>query len=290
MNPDVIDSRTVQGFVAADRPTAVQSVTTSLEQFEYKMNHERRGVALIFNHVKFKNAPTRHGSNKDADDLKKALLALGFHVRVYVDLTQDQVFEKLELASKKEDHNKNDCLVVVMMTHGETGTLLAADTHATNRPPYKVERLWEHFVGDACPGLVGKPKLVFIQACRGEQLDPGLKTRLVRVADTVDARGTPEDRGEVYSIPTMADLLVVYSTYDGHYSWRNPTNGSWFIQSLANNLTKYGSKLDVQSLLTVVLRNVACSYQSCVPGDPDKDQMKQMPCVVSTLTKAVHFR
>ncbi|XP_058055131.1 caspase-1-like [Anopheles bellator] len=290
MNPDVTDSRTLQGATTADGLPAVRTQVQSVpEHCKYKMTHEHPGVALIFNQARFRNAPERQGSDKDEDDLTKALLVLRFKVRVYIDLTEQMVFETLKDVSK-EDHSQHDCLVVVMMTHGETGTLLAADTHDTNRPPYKVERLWEHFADDACPGLVGKPKLVFIQACHRKHVNTGVKTRSKCVAKAIDARGSPEDRGEVYSIPTMPDLLVVYSTYDGHYSWRKRTSGSWFIQSLVRSLTKYGSTLDVLSLLTVVLRNVACGYKSRVPEYPYMDKKKQMPCIVSTLTKALYFR
>ena len=57
-----------------------------------------------------------------------------------------------------EDHSDNDCLVIIVMTHGnENGKILAADRE------YDVQDLWTNFVGNKCESLIGKPKLFFIQ-------------------------------------------------------------------------------------------------------------------------------
>lgn len=46
----------------------------------------------------------------------------------------------------------------------------------------------------------------FPQACRGSQLDKGVK-----IIHETDSKST------TYSIPTYADIMVAYSTYDGMY-------------------------------------------------------------------------
>lgn len=55
------------------------------------------------------------------------------------------------------DHSDADCLVVVVMTHGDNGTLHARDHQ------YPPDMLWKSFTGINCPSLAGKPKLFFIQ-------------------------------------------------------------------------------------------------------------------------------
>lgn len=94
---------------------------------------------------------------------------------------------------------------------------------------------------------------------------------------------------ENYTIPTTADILVMYSTYDGHYSWRNPQNGSWFIQALSRELNEHGKVKDLLTILTGVSRRVAYEYQSNVPGNEKMHAMKQMPSIVSMLTKVLYF-
>uniref|UniRef100_A0A182QPI7 Caspase family p20 domain-containing protein n=1 Tax=Anopheles farauti TaxID=69004 RepID=A0A182QPI7_9DIPT len=148
-----------------------------------------------------------------------------------------------------EDHTESDCLLVMVMTHGDKDVLYAYDG------PYSVDRLWENFMGNGCPTLLGKPKLFFVQACRGTAFDKGIK---------LGCRELDSDCFEPhkYIIPTTADLLVMYSSYKGHVSWRNPRGGSWFIQALCVELETNGPFLELLQLLTAVSRRVAYDYQS----------------------------
>lgn len=220
----------------------------------------------------------RNGTDKDRDDICNVLHGLDFEVRVFDDLSRKEVLETLKEVSR-EDHTENDCLVVVVMSHGEQGVLYARDNK------YNVDSLWKNFIGTSCPSLIGKPKMFFIQACRGEQFDEGVALVARGPKDMVDSRHEPV----VYSIPAMADLLVMYSTYDGYYSWRNPKQGSWFMQSLCKELTLNGRSKDLLLLLTGVTRRTAFEYQSFVPYDERMDAMKQIPCIVSMLTKVFYF-
>lgn len=53
------------------------------------------------------------------------------------------------------DHRDNDCIVVIVLSHGETGRLEARDG------TYDVNEIWEPFLSSQT--LIGKPKLFFIQ-------------------------------------------------------------------------------------------------------------------------------
>lgn len=56
-----------------------------------------------------------------------------------------------------EDHSRNDCLVVFVLTHGQDGQVHAHDV------TYKPSSLWNQFSADKCRTLAGKPKMFFIQ-------------------------------------------------------------------------------------------------------------------------------
>lgn len=56
-----------------------------------------------------------------------------------------------------EDHTDADCLIVTVMSHGESTLLHSADS------PYPADMLWTPFTADQCTTLAGKPKLFFIQ-------------------------------------------------------------------------------------------------------------------------------
>uniref|UniRef100_A0A182QTG5 Caspase n=1 Tax=Anopheles farauti TaxID=69004 RepID=A0A182QTG5_9DIPT len=254
------------------------NVIAAVMEENYNTTNSKRGTALIFNHVSFTDKTIREGSMKDCDSIERALKKLEFDVRIWTDETKENIIKILEKVAK-EDHSDHDCLVVVVMTHGGRDDLAASDKS------YDVEKLWKPFLGNGSPSLIGKPKLFFIQACRGTEVDAGVKVGNI-VADTVDSSPIAELK---FVIPTMADVLVMYSTYDGHYSWRNPVNGSWFIQALSDELESNAHRKELLQMLTTVSRVVAYQYQSNVPDNEKMDAKKQMPCVVSMLTRALYF-
>ena len=55
----------------------------------YKMDHPKRGIALIFNHEVFEcgGLKSRSGTNEDCKNLQECLSSLGFDVFVFKDLT-----------------------------------------------------------------------------------------------------------------------------------------------------------------------------------------------------------
>lgn len=88
-----------------------------------------------------------------------------------------------------------------------------------------------------------------------------------------------------YTAPEVNRVL----RFSGFYSWRNPDAGSWFIQALCEELDLHGSSRDLLSLMTFVNRRVAIEYQSYVPKNEKFDAKKQIPSVVSMLTRLVYF-
>lgn len=252
-------------------PVPAKGSGCSKDAEEYNMCHPRRGVALIFNHQNFNLLQARSGTDKDCKDLSIELNCLGFDIQVYQDFSYDQLSNVLmETAAK--DHSSADCLLVVVMTHGDPGVLYSRDRK------YPVDQLWLPFTGDKCRSLIGKPKIFFIQACRGTKVDAGV---------SVD-----ETDGYImsYVVPTQADFLIAYSTQEGYYSWRNPGSGSWFIQALCEELRIHGRTHDLMTLLTFVNRRVAIDYRSNVPRDEKMDLKKQIPSITSMLTRLVYFR
>lgn len=83
-----------------------------------------------------------------------------------------------------------------MLTHGAEDDVLAAADQ-----PYKLSSLMGILqFGNA--GLVGKPKILLIQACRGNKYDLG-RVQL----DSCPSRST--------ILPTHADTLLIYSSVKG---------------------------------------------------------------------------
>lgn len=208
----------------------------------------------------------------DAENLYFRFRELGFEPVIHANMTRKAMLEELDRLGQ-QDYRDDDCFVCCILTHGDRDVLYATDGK------FPVDSVMDPFRGDVCPTLLGKPKLFFIQACRGDRLDAGTPVVLE----------TSDSPGQIYRIPTHADFLAAYSTVPGFYSWRNTSQGSWFVQGLCSVLQERARSADLLSMLTVVCRRVALYYESCVPGDPGMDRKKQVPSITSTLTRLVYF-
>lgn len=249
------------------------SKTRGSDPYCYKMDYPRLGTCLIINNKNFKRSTgmsPRNGTDVDAAAAIKTFSELGYNVSVANDRTVEQMKELLFRASQ-EDHSNSASFACVLLSHGDEGMIYGIDGSE------KFQELTKYFKGDRCKSLVGKPKLFFIQACRGTDLDSGCTIE----EDSVDGQRTER-------IPVEADFLYAYSTAPGYYSWRNTQNGSWFMQSLCEMLKLFSGELELMQIMTRVNRKVALHFESSsnLPGFSAK---KQIPCIVSMLTKDFYF-
>ena len=131
----------------------------SKEDTHYKMDHPKRGTALIINQGTFDDnlgLVARNGTVKDGRDLEGSLKEYGFDVDIQLDKTKIELLETIRDIAKK-DHSNADCLLVVVMTHGRKGEeLFARDSY------YQFQMLWKAFSSTNCPSLAGKPKIFMV--------------------------------------------------------------------------------------------------------------------------------
>lgn len=271
-------------------------------QLEYKMNHTSRGVAMIFNHEIFgmQDKPKRVGSDKDRDRLKNLLTRLHFDVHVLDDFTLREIKEELGKVAAM-DHTHHDCLLITFMTHGDDRTISSYDRD------YKIDLITKYFTDTRCPTLEGKPRLFFIQACRGSGIDHGLSPdqhrehmkdlqirrqnrRRRKGNDHTDAVPDDDDPGReieqmVHNPPIYQDFLIVRSTMPGFFSFRNTDSGSWFIQEFCNELEENGVCDNLMHVLTRVNYRVSMRESRAM----FLNGKKQILCISSMLTKVLIF-
>ncbi|XP_036359067.1 caspase-3-like [Octopus sinensis] len=280
---DYTDAQRVEGIFFKERnpdsqPEDVEmvSVEGSSESVNarYDMDRNKENLALIINNESFDESTgfsNRQGSDKDASAIKHTLESLHFKVINRKNLSvkdMKQIFKDISTM----EHAEHNCFVCIILTHGEDGNQIYGTDGEVN-----LNELVQMFLPDRCPDLIGKPKLFFVQACRGRKEDSG--------APMHDAGDVREKYQNVTShkVPLGADMLLAYSTVPGFYSYRRSTTGSWFIQSLAHILEKHGDRLELQQLMILVNRKVAYEYEhSCT-------KMKQVPCVANMLMKELYF-
>ncbi|XP_048206243.1 caspase-9 [Perognathus longimembris pacificus] len=288
LSPEVLrpePPRPVDGGSGGFRDVCAQERLRENTDLAYALDADPCGHCLIINNVTF--CPTsglgpRHGSHVDCQRLQHRFRRLHFAVEVKCDLPAKQMVQALmELAQR--DHRALDCCVVVILSHGCQASHLQfpGAVYGTDGHPVSVERIVNIFNGTRCPGLGGKPKLFFIQACGGEQKDRGFEVALGSCEDRgsssnpesdaapfQEAARTRDQLDAVSSLPTPSDILVSYSTFPGFVSWRDTRRGSWYIETLDDVLEQWAHSEDLQSLLLRVANAVSERgvYNKQIPG------------------------
>jgi caspase 7 len=169
------------------------------------------------------------------------------------------------------------------MTHGFEGTLMASDKE------FSEEELWNNFTAERCPTLEGKPKLFFIQACRGAKLDLAVRVR-AWTDKKIDKLKTDAKsfNSSIFLRPSShADILVMYSTQKGYVSFRDRNRGSIFIQALVTRLkllVTSGGKVEIYKMLLKVNREVSREI-----SHNEKAICRQTPSIQSSLMKEFLF-
>ncbi|BFZ17751.1 hypothetical protein BsWGS_20790 [Bradybaena similaris] len=152
----------------------------------YDFTHAERGLAIIINNEDFPETSyfNRLGSLIDAMALYQTFKNLGFRVWVTKNLKSWQMAHVLRLGSKEYDHRNADCFACAILSHGEETIVNAEHGRLVVRKDLligadgknmAIDTVTEMFNDIACPGLRGKPRLFFIQACRGKKYDDGWK-------------------------------------------------------------------------------------------------------------------
>ncbi|NP_001037297.1 ICE protein [Bombyx mori] len=260
-NPSNSSNKEVMDNSEETQPT----VSFDPESVYYNMSGDK--YLIIFNHYTFKKTKyfqykqpsTRNGTFEDVKSLKDLFEGLSYNVTTYTDLIYEDILNRVAEFCKR-DHSKTSCVIVTILTHGDSGEVFAADQ------PYKISDL-TNMIENAHHTLVGKPKIFFIQACRGPFMDEGR---------TVVLDG--ESRG-VLRLPTHSDFLFLHSSVDGYLSYRD-SRGSWLIQTLCEIIRKNHKEIDLLHMITMVNKSIAYAKSTYV---------KQMTETRFTLTKLFMF-
>uniref|UniRef100_A0A8C9X8Y4 Caspase-3 n=1 Tax=Sander lucioperca TaxID=283035 RepID=A0A8C9X8Y4_SANLU len=258
---DSTDAKSASGqqsesSLSASAPMDVDAKPSG-HSFRYSLNFPSIGQCIIINNKNFDRRTgmnQRNGTDVDAGNAMKVFGKLGYKVKVYNDQSVEQMNQVLTSVSK-EDHSCYASFVCVLLSHGDEGVFFGTDGSV------ELKSLTSLFRGDRCKSLVGKPKLFFIQCRRWLIL-----------------------------IHTNTGLFVylLFPFMYCYYSWRNTMTGSWFMQSLCDMISKYGKEVELQHIMTRVNHKVAVEFES-VSNSPGFHAKKQIPCIVSMLTKEMYF-
>jgi hypothetical protein len=170
----------------------------------YSHDFDFPGRVCIFNNKFFKKDKNkRHGSESDVERLSALFDELNYEVISYIDKTAEQMKKSIrEMA--KYDYKNVGSLLVFIMSHGDEGTILG-----TNEEDVYLTEFIDPFKN--VQSLKNKPKLFFVNACRGEGYVP--------IHDRVASDNqTSRDLHKAENTPIEADFLFAYSTVANYVS------------------------------------------------------------------------
>ncbi|XP_036939003.1 caspase-8-like [Acanthopagrus latus] len=263
------------------------------EDEQYQLNSRPTGLCVIINNENFLKMKQRCGTDADAESLAKVFSWLGFRVLMCKDQTMDQMDQTLKcfaslselsqlqkFSVKEWSGNKftdlpvappslthGDAFICCILSHGMSGVVSGTDgdpeVSGIEGKHLFIRNITRTFKATDQSALTGKPKVFLIQACQAPQ---GVK-------ELPKHRGVPSkdlqaDGSHPTYIPEEADILVAMATVDDYVAHRHIISGSWFIQSVCEQLD-WGCQRgdDITTILHRVNMDVSEKEGSRQPGE-----------------------
>lgn len=214
------------------------------------------------------------GTEVDGTLLKKLFYKLLFKVEEVKDAAAEKIKSKLLAISQDKTLTNDQCLVIFVLSHGDyrNGQCIM---YGSDERPFTLEDVLKPFAPSNCGYMSGKPKLVFIQACRGEQYDYSQS----------DAPTIHEDpQSPNLSCP---DFLVGFPTQAGYRAFRDIENGSWYINALARTFIARAHNTSLNSMMNLIAG--AASRWLSKTGNPETDNKTQYAIYTCSFTKDLFF-
>lgn len=221
----------------------------------YRLHGEKRGkVFMINNTFSHTEGLQRKGSDVDVKNLEDLFHQLHFEVVTKTDLLAQEMYDFLkEERDKIQNWKKIECIVLIFMSHGQSGYIYGNDPDPRR---VKLTDLTELFDSGNCPGLDDKPRLVFVQACRTETSNQKIdkltvkfeKQKIQPKGDQLDSAPFKDEKPEQIKHPS-ADFIIVFATPEGTSAFRNETTGSWFINALVWTFKFHAKREELHHLL-----------------------------------------
>ncbi|XP_077511089.1 caspase-14-like isoform X2 [Amblyomma americanum] len=212
---------------------------------------------------------------EDVQRMKRLFLALHFDCIVSVNLTAKEMKDLLTWAAKLDTLQNVDCMVVGLMSHGEEGII--HDINCDDVLLY--EEVFQLFNNENCPALQGKPKLFFVQACRGGEMSCGtsaVDNAVANTAETCPKSNNSRDGPSSFPGPGRAtswsDMYIMYATIPHYVAFQNELTGSWLMSAVLEVFTENAHDKSLDWLMRQV--HEAVMNRACNDGS------RQTPCTV----------
>ncbi|KAK1336321.1 hypothetical protein QTO34_004127 [Cnephaeus nilssonii] len=239
------------------------------EIYPIKEKTGRTRLALIICNREFDHLQPRQGAELDITGMEELLVGLGYRVIVEKNLTAKEMESVLVAFAARPEHRTSDSTFLVFMSHGLLDRLCGT-LHSDENPdvlPY--DTIFRIFNNRNCPSLKDKPKVIIVQACRGENRgELWVSDSPAAVMDSSSQSAETLEDDAVYKAHVEKDFIAFCSSTPHNISWRDPSRGSLFIVQLIRCFQQYSWRYHLEQ----VFRKVQLSFEK-------PDVRAQMPTI-----------
>ncbi|NXS46705.1 CASP1 protein, partial [Balaeniceps rex] len=228
--------------------------------------------ALLICNIEFESLSRRNGAEVDVEGMTKLLEGLGYVVDVHRNLTSQGMATVMKDFADRREHWTSDSTFLVFMSHGVRAGLCGTKSRDENTDILSLDTIYEKFNNKHCQALLGKPKVVIIQACRGGNVGS------VIVSDAADsampapssAHAIPAglEGDTICEVHLESDFATLHSSTPDTVSWRSSVTGTLFIQRLIEQFRNHACN----SHLEEIFRKVLQSFENFPRQLPSKER------------------
>ncbi|XP_058542593.1 caspase-1 isoform X3 [Neofelis nebulosa] len=218
------------------------------EIYPIKERKDRTRLALIICNTTFDHLSLRKGADLDVAGMKRLLADLGYSVHVKEELTAKDMESELRAFAARPEHKSSDSTFLVFMSHGILSGICGTKYSAEGDPDVLAyDTIFQIFNNRNCLSLKDKPKVIIVQACRGENLGELLVSdspaapmdSTTQMGSSLSQVGDNLEDDAVYRVHVEKDFIAFCSSTPHHVSWRDVNKGSLFITQLITCFQKY---------------------------------------------------
>lgn len=195
------------------------------------MRSSPRGEVHVFNYMFSGHDVTwkRTGAEVDSRNIRKTFFKMGYDVRIHENLNLIDTMNMVETIRNSEHLQRVDSLIFFFLSHGKD----AYNFHTNDMKEINLFLLRSHFTNSKCSYMEGKPKIFFMNYCRGNNLEK-------------------MERDLMSSIETPDDMVTIHAAAEGTAAWRSAEKGTFFVAILCKMINRYGRSSDLRQIYHLV--------------------------------------
>ncbi|NXR88801.1 CFLAR regulator, partial [Hypocryptadius cinnamomeus] len=223
------------------------SVPHKVSDDSYRMQSQPLGICLIIDCI-----------GNDTDVLEETFRGLGYDVHCHRYLNMNSMNQTLLEVARWQKHKNCDSFVCILVSRGNSQSIFCTDHTFSGFP---LEQIKKYFTADSCPGLLGKPKLFFIQSYVVPEDEQ-------ECASLLEVDGNAENIRAKVTIPHTADIFWSHCKVDVSTLEQSPTSPSYYLRCLAELLRNpYKRKLCILAIHMELNKKV---YDGNMTADPSQ--------------------